>query len=93
MSRLLLPLLCALMMTACASGVRPTGASLKLPRASPQDMLPCQATVTPPASGQAGDLLANHLQAMRQLQECAARQAGLAQHIQAVTRALEQPNE
>lgn len=83
----LLLLSCALMLTACASGVRPTGASLTMPLPSPQDMTPCETQIPPPASGARADLLANHVETAKALHSCAAKQAALVRHIQAVRQA------
>lgn len=88
MCRLLLLPLSALMLTACASGVPPTGANLRLPDPSAQDMQPCP-DLPAPTSGKAGDLLANHVTVAKLYQECRTRQQGLAEHAAKVKHAIE----
>jgi len=42
-----------------------------------------------PASGKAGDLLANHVEVAQMYQECRARQKGLADHINKVKQVID----
>lgn len=88
MSRHLLPLLLASTLTACASGVPQTAASLTLPDPPAQDMQPCP-DLPDPASGKAGDLLANHVATAKAYQECKARQAALAEHARKIKQVLD----
>lgn len=76
------------MMTACASGVPPTGASLTLPNPSPQDAQPCPEP-DQPANGSRAEVLMNHVALAKVYRECQRRQAALVQHIKAVQQALQ----
>lgn len=65
----------ALMLTACASGVRPMPTVTLTPPAS--DMQKCPETIPDPASGKTQDLVANHVLAMKTYHECKDRHNGL----------------
>ncbi len=88
MCRPLLLLLSAWMLTACASGVPPTAASWRPPPPPAQDLQPCP-ELPEPASGRAGDLLANHVAVARLYQACRTRQQGLAEHATQIQKAIE----
>ena len=83
----LLRLLPVWMMTGCALGTTPIVAQLSLPQPPAADMQPCP-ELPPAESGKAGDLLSNHAAVAKLYHECKARQQGLADHAQAVQRAM-----
>ena len=87
MCKRLLLLSFALMTTACASGARPTGASLTLPNPPVLEMQACPEPEQP-ANGSRAEILANHVALAKHYRECQRRQAALARHITAVQQAL-----
>ncbi|MFZ5483502.1 MAG: Rz1-like lysis system protein LysC [Pseudomonadota bacterium] len=72
-----LPLIAlASMLTACASGPPPTPTTGRSP--PPHLVIPCPA-LPAPASGRAGDLLANHVMTMRAYHTCLDRHKTLSE--------------
>ena len=75
----------ALMLTACASGGRPTPAPILL---LPPAHLTQQCTAPPPpTSGALADLLSNHITTARLLHQCRDRNQGLVEWMEAVNAA------
>lgn len=76
---ILLPLIAALTLTACASGTQP----MQTPTLSPpeSEMQQCEA-LPPPQSGMMQDLLANHIAVAKAYHQCRDRHLGLVQWLE-----------
>jgi uncharacterized lipoprotein YmbA len=77
---ILLPLIAALMLTACASGTQPTQMPSLLPPGS--EMQQCEALPLL-QSGRMQDLLANHIAVAQAYHQCRDRHQGLVQWLEA----------